>query len=525
MKQEPPYEKHTRMLIEMGRHPQALMVIAKWVEAKPHVAEAWFCKSVCEMMLMRAKIALESINKATDIEPNNSRYLAQRARCLVSSGAVMEGLKLARKLVGKDQKNSHILDAVANTISNAGEHEEAIPLFERAIKLNPKIPQYYSNYGTVLHFCQRTDEAEVAHRKALELFPEDFRAYWLLGQLRKAKPDHNFISWFEKMLTKYGDKLQARVSLNFALAKQHEDLGQNDEAFRHLELGSKAALEYAPYNEEANDNTLTRYREEFPPELFARGIGGSSNEEPIVIVGMPRSGTTLVERIIASYDDVFAAGELHNFMHILNERCNALNPGKQGLELYLGLDRLDFRELGDAYVESTRPRTGHTRYFIDKYPFNFQTIGPMALALPRTKIINLVRNPMDTCFSNYKLLFMLGSATYSYDQETLGRFYVQYRKMMEHWHACLPGRILDVDYENLVRNPEEESRRITDFLGFEWRPECLEYYKSDEAVSTASTSQVREPINASSLNAWKKFEAHLEPLKKVFENNGIAIDD
>lgn len=513
------------MLIEMGRHPQGLMIATKWVEAEPDVSEAWFFKSVCEMMLLSAKNALESAEKADNLAPNTPKYMAQKARCLVGVGATMKGLRLARKLVKQEDRNAHLLDAVANTISNAGEHEEAIPVFEKAISLNPNIPQYYSNYGTVLHFCRRTDEAEAAHRKSIELSPENFRAYWLLGGLRKATPEHNFVDWFDKVLKAQNDKLQARTTLNFALAKQHEDLEEYDDAFHHLADGSKAVLEHSPYQEEATLAPFHRFKEAFSPALVASRPAGHKSDEAIFIVGMPRSGTTLVERIVSAHDDVFAAGELHNFNHLLNSRFEKLPKNHKGMQDPADLVDIDFEALGAEYIEGTRPRTGHTPRFIDKYPFNFQFVGAIGLALPHSKIINLMRNPMDTCFGNYKLMFMPGSALYSYDQETLGRFYVEYRKLMEHWHEILPGRILDVHYEALVANPEDESKRIMDFLDLDWKPELLEFYKSNEAVATASTSQVREPVNAASINKWKKFERHLGPLKSLIVSAGYPVED
>ena len=522
--QELPFEKHTRTLIQMARHREGLLVARKWVEAKPGEANAWFCKSICEMMLLQAQQALASIERALAIDDSSPRYRAQAARCMVGSGRVMDGLQLARTIASEEQGNAHILDAVANTISNAGEHEEAIPIFERAIALNPKAPQYYSNLGTVLHFCRRTEDAEAAHRKALELMPEDFRAYWLLGQLRKATAEHNFIDWFEGVLEQYDDKLQARTTLNYALAKQYEDLEHYDQAFVHMEQGAAAVLEHSPYTEASNQQLLAKYSADFSEGICQRTVPGCDSEEPIFIVGMPRTGTTLVERIIASDEQVFAAGELHNFMHLFNQRYKALNANEEDYTKFSGIESVDYRELGEAYVDSTRPRTGHTRHFIDKYPFNFQMVGPIALSLPRAKIIHLIRNPMDTCFSNYKLLFMLGSGLYSYDQETLGRFYLQYHNLMNHWHRCFPGRILNVSYEQLVQNPEAETRRIAAFLGLEWRPELLEFYKSSEAVSTASTSQIREPINTASLYKWKRFAKHLKPLQQVLETNGIEIE-
>jgi tetratricopeptide (TPR) repeat protein len=518
LRTEPPYEKDTLTLTSRGYFKQALMVANKWVEAKANDSFAWFCKSMCEMALGRASVALDSVQRALALDPDNTRYLSHRARCLIGAGDVMQGLKIVRDLVQQERRNARLLDDLATTLASAGETAEALPVMEKAIALDSGVAQFHTNYGSMLHFCGRSREAEEAHRRALELQPEDFQAYWLLSQLTKATPSHNHVDWFRSVLATYKSKPPARIGINYALGKQHEDLGKYDEAFEHYQNGASAVLEHMAYDASAIDELFGNYREEFDSSLFEQPIKGHGNEEAILIVGMPRSGTTLVERIIASYDDVFAAGELANFTQLFNERCHRLNPGKRGREFLNGASSLDFEELGQAYIASTRPRTGHTKFFVDKFPFNFQLAGPFALALPKIKIINLMRNPLDTCFSNFKFLFAPGTAQYSYDQKSLAHFYSQYRALMVHWHTCLPGRILDVEYEQLVQNPEQGARRITDFLGLEWDPTCLEFHKSTDAVATGSAGQIREPINTAYLHKWKKFEAQLSPLK-------IALDD
>jgi len=510
------------MFTSMGYFKQALMVANKWVEAKEKDSFAWFCKSVCEMALGRAALALDSVQAALTLEPGNTRYSAHRARCLIGTGDVMEGLKIARELVQQEQSNPQLLDDLATTLASAGETAEAVPVIEKAIALDPKVAQFHTNYASMLHFCGRTVEAEAAHRKALELQPEDFQAYWLLSQLGKATPSHNYVDWFRGALSTYKDQPLARVGINYALGKQHEDLGQYDKAFEHYQDGASAVREQTPYEAGNLDALFGKYREEFDSNLFKQSNKGHDNEEVILIIGLPRSGTTLVERIIASYDDVFAAGELPNFTQLFNERCERLNPGKRGVDFFNGAAALDFEELGRAYIASTRPRTGHTKYFVDKFPFNFQLAGPFALALPNTKIINLMRNPLDTCFSNFKFLFAPGSAPYSYDQVSLAHFYSQYRALMAHWHSCLPGKILDVEYEQLVQDPEQGARRVTEFLGFDWDAKCLEFYKSSDAVATGSAGQIREPINTAYLHKWKEFEAHLEPLKTALDDYGFG---
>lgn len=201
-----------------------------------------------------------------------------------------------------------------------------------------------------------------------------------------------------------------------------------------------------------------------------------------------------------------------------------LNSGTEEIASFQNAADLNYVQLGQDYLESTRPRTGRTKHFIDKYPLNFMNVGPAALALPNAKFIHLTRQPMDICFSNYKLLFSAGTGLYSYDQETLARYYIRYHELMNHWRACLPDRILDVVYEELIGDPEGQTRRIADYLGVEWTPDCLDFYKSGQAVATASTAQVRNPINSASVNSWKKHIDGLGVLQHTLVSGGITLD-
>jgi hypothetical protein len=237
---------------------------------------------------------------------------------------------------------------------------------------------------------------------------------------------------------------------------------------------------------------------------------------------MPRTGTTLLEQILTTYDDIDSAGELHHFGHLLNQACAAFKPNADTYALYQAATELDWRLLGQTYLAAARHHVADSPRFIDKYPLNFLFVGPILRALPNARIINLQRNPMDTCFSNYKLLYRLGSALHTYDLQTMARYYCRYREMMEHWHGCLPGRVLDVSYESLVTEPEAETRRVAEFLELEWQPECLEFYRAGGAVATASTTQVRRPINTDSLYKWQKFASHLTALTDVFREQGAG---
>ena len=250
-----------------------------------------------------------------------------------------------------------------------------------------------------------------------------------------------------------------------------------------------------------------------------------SSKEPIFIVGLPRSGTTLVERIIGSHSTVYSAGELNEFAYALMGNSKKQFAGQKMSKMGL-VDRslsLNLKQLGESYIQSTRPRTGHTPYFIDKLPLNYLYCGLIHAAIPNAKIILLQRNPMDVCYAVYKTLFT-SPYPFSYDLKELGSYYLAYRRLMDHWKSTLGELMLTVDYEQLVYSQEEQSRRIVEYCGLPWEDACLDFQNNKSASSTASSVQVRQPIYTSSIGQWRNYQQQLEPLVELFKENGISIE-
>jgi len=251
------------------------------------------------------------------------------------------------------------------------------------------------------------------------------------------------------------------------------------------------------------------------------------NQEPIFIVGLPRSGTTLTDRILSSHRDVFSAGELGNFALILKRAARTPPPFVLEAEtLKAGLD-LDPSELGKRYIDSTRPRTGHTPRFVDKMPLNFFYAGLIHRALPNARIICLRRNPMDSCLSNYRQLLATSASNYDYalSLDSMGRYYARFARLAAHWRASLPAdRFTEVWYEDIVLNQEGETRRLLDFAGLDWDPACLNFYENAAPVATASSVQVRRPLYATSIGRWKRYGDALASLQSALEAEGIDID-
>ncbi len=524
MNSELPFEQHTKTLLGMKRYREAQLVCVKWVESQPKNPSAWFMKAFAETNAHKLNEALTSIDRGLQLQPSHPMMRVQRAQILGAIGHSQACLDTIDSLLGGKPLPPPVLHQVGTTLNNIGEHERAVSVLEQVRQQEPHNAANLSSLATAYHILARSEEAAKIQREAITLAPEEFRGYWLLGQMGKARPEANHIGFFEDALAQHQDKLLARVCLNFALAKQHEELEAYDAAFEHLQAGSAAVLEHSPYDQGRDEQVHEQILRAFDERFCKQDIAGHDDTAPLFIIGMPRTGTTLLEQILTTYDEINTAGELHHFPHLFSQTCNRLNPGARIDTIYQDLERLDWRELGAQYVQAARLHVKGSACFIDKYPLNFTMVGPILKALPRARIINLQRNPMDTCFSNYKLLYRLGTALHSYDLKTMADYYCRYRDMMSHWHACYPGQILDVSYESLVTAPENTTRAVADFLDLEWRPECLEFYTAGGAVATASTTQVRQPINTGSLNKWQKFAGHLAQLEQRLVARGLQPD-
>jgi hypothetical protein len=309
-----------------------------------------------------------------------------------------------------------------------------------------------------------------------------------------------------------------------ALAKEHEDLAEYPEALEHLVRGKSAGGANRDYTVQRDETLCAAIADSFPVAQ-PRPIG-YPNHEPIFIIGMPRTGTTLVERIISSHPDVHSAGELLNFPMSLKHASGSQTPVLVDIDTILRARGIDWTKLGEDYISSTRPSTGHKPRFIDKLPHNFLYAGHIAHALPDAKIICLRRGPMDTCLSNFRQLFAPKSPyfDYSFDLLDTGRYYVLFDRLMEHWQRVLPGRIMEVQYETLIESQETSSKELLAFCGLPWHEACLHFENNPSPVATASAVQVRAPIYRSALGRWKKYGHQLNALQKLLEDAGIVID-
>ena len=358
--------------------------------------------------------------------------------------------------------------------------------------------------------------------------PHHYESYLERARIKKQTLSSNHISEIEGLLNTGVRSKRGAVKLFYALTKEYEDIGDYRRAFINMGRGGSLQKESANYMPESDQHLVEQILHSFTDNVVNDNQKGYQSTEPIFIIGMPRTGTTLVERILGSHSDVFASGELYNFAGQL-QRQTELHAKHTDTFIFLSPElinaslKVDLYALGQAYIESTRPLTGQTRYFTDKLPVNFFYCGLINRALPDAKIVHVHRSPMDTCLSVYKRLFADGAYPFSYNLQDIAHYYLGYRKLMNHWHQTMPGKILDVSYETLVNNFEQECQRIFEFCDLKHEASYLEFYKDKTPTATASAVQVRSPVYTSALAMWKNYEEYLKPLKDFLSSQDIEV--
>jgi tetratricopeptide (TPR) repeat protein len=472
---------------------------------------------------------VEHLRNAVGLTPTSGDYLGQLSRYLYHCGEYMEAVAAADAAMKLEPQNPSTLDTLGCVYTFLEQHVKAGECFKQVAH---KIPGDYLNaynYANAMQFQGQFDACEAALRNTLELNPSFTKAWWSLSRLRTSTPEKNNIADLEALQLRYPDNREAQTYLGFALGKEYEDLGNFDAAYANYQRGCLARRADTAYSA-SEDRALVNLIKATYSEAVVRSAGqGYDSAEPIFIIGMPRTGTTLLDRILASHPQISSAGELRNFRTVLKRLLVKEGKIKTGnivdmpeAELIENSLAINCSTLGKAYIDSTRYITGGTAFYIDKLPQNYLYAGLIMLALPKAKILHLTRNPMDTCFSNFKQLFAR-ACYYSYDLEDVAEAYYLYRELMAHWHKAFPGRILDVSYESLVENQESETQRVLEYCGLEWNESCLQFHLNPSTVATASAAQVRKPLYRSSLEKWRKFDTHLQPLKSRLEQLSSSL--
>jgi len=402
--------------------------------------------------------------------------------------------------------------------TRSSQHEEGIESYKKSIELKANQPRVHLSLGHVYKTTGNQEACISSYNEAISFDNNFGEAYWSLANLKTYKFSGEEISSMEKKIELTEVPEREKVHFLFSLGKAFEDMGNYDESFEYYKRGNDLNRGRTTYDPKAIEALSERLKQFFTEERFHenKDFGDNSNS-PIFIVGLPRSGSTLIEQILASHSKIEGTMELPNIMNIARKLGNSTKDRTAYPEVIESLQGSDLTDLGKSFIEETQfLRTGK-QYFIDKMPNNFSHIGLIKLILPNAKVIDARRNPMDTCFSCFKQLFARGQA-FTYDLSEIARYYVNYVNLMDHWDKVLPGYVFKVQHEDLINNQEGVTRDLIDFCEVDFESSTLEFYKTKRAVKTASSEQVRQPINTKGVNQWKNYEAHLKDLKFHLES-------
>jgi tetratricopeptide (TPR) repeat protein len=486
-------------LLQHGDHVEAMRLLARIGMARKVYDDA--------ELLLSAVLAL-----APDYRPARAEY----AEVLIELHKYPEARRELEQLLRESPENRvYFQGLLATTAVGLGENERAVALYRELLQATPVDPDLHLSLAHALKTVGQRDAAIESYRKAAACRPDFGDAYWSLANLKTYRFTDQELASLKALQAGPAIAAVDRYHLQFALGKALEDSGEFEQSFRYYQLGNALKRAESRYRPEIIENNTRQQIEVCSAAFFASRAGcGVADPDPIFIVGLPRSGSTLVEQILASHSQVEGTQELPNIQQIVatlrGREPDLDNPRYP--RVLAEMPPAQFRELGQRYLDATRVyRTGKP-YFIDKMPNNFRHLGLIRLMLPNAKIIDARREPIACCFSNLKQLFAKGQE-FTYSIEDIARYYRTYLELMRHWNAVLPGWVLRVQHEELVDDLQGNVRRLLDFCGLPFEPQCLEFYKTVRSVRTASSEQVRQPIFREGLDQWRNFEPWLDPLK------------
>ncbi len=502
------------VLHQLGRREEAIDCCRRALATAPDTVAAHF--NLASLLQEQEDLdgAVEHFQRALALNPgfaeaqnNLGNALQQLGRRIEAAEAYERALRLK-----PDYADAHA--NLGKALRALGRNEEAIDHYAAAVAVEPSRAALQNEFGVALLTAGRGGEAQQAFEDATRLAPENVIYHYNLASFRRFAPDDPRLAALEGIAGKEATLgADDRISLNFALARAYADLGRTDKSFQRLNEGNRLKRLQTVYDEGAALRHFEEIRAAFTPELFRAGRGGgASSQKPIFVVGMPRSGTTLIEQILASHSSVHGAGEIDTLSRIaagLSEGEDALPPYPAMMR---GLTPDALQRIGDSYLAEIAELAPASERVVDKMPGNFVLVGLIALAMPGARIIHARRDPVDTCFSCYSLLFA-EDQPFAYDLGELGRYYRAYADLMDHWRRILPpGVLVDVQYEKLVADFPVESRRLLAHCGLDWQDACENFHETRRTVLTASVAQVRRPLYADSVGRWRPYAAHLQPL-------------
>ena len=499
---------------ELGDPDAAIKMLKTAISLNSKYAEAHYNLAVIFQSQKQNENALMSYRSVISISPNHTDALNNYGNLLLEAGRFQESIEALEWAVAYKHDFAEAFNNLGNSFNAIGRADEAIINFKKAISHKPDYFNAYFNLALAYKDIGDKEKFLKNINKVLKLKPSWGAAYFHLSQVIKFKKNDPYISQMQIILDSNNLDEVDQTNLNFALSKAYEDTGNHDEQFKALDEGNRLRKKSLNYNLSRDEKLFSRIREAFnpPPSILKNISYGNSNINPIFILGMPRSGTSLVHQILDSHIQVHGAGELNHlnkavFPYI--KQNNSINKS--------GFSKKNLISIRQKYIDSVTSLSFNEKFVLDKMPLNFRYIGFILCAFPEAKIIHIKRDPMATCWSIYKYFFN-GNA-YSFNQEDLAKYYALYEDIMKLWYELFPDKIYNLNYEYLTINQESETRNILKYCNLDWDENCLNFHKNKTAVKTTSSMQVRQKMYQGSSEVWKQYESYLQPLIK-----GLSIN-
>jgi len=537
---------HVWTLINQRQVKQAIKACSTFTRDYKSNADGWYANSFLAFQLKNFQLAIESINQSIKIQPDNLQWQLHKAHCLLMSGNANQAQMIIDKLVEHTHTKSEYVDVdfcaeLALILNKLSKFDQAEQIYQQAITLltttdvksNNRKAQLCFNLASIQRYLGKLDAAEKTLNLVIQLNKHDYEAYLLRSSLKKQDHDKNHIAELTSLLQAGISHPIGKAQVCYALAKENEDLANYQQSFLDLSLAASTRRQNMQYDIRQDIATIEKITETFDQTLLANAKidqqAKYQNNEAIFILGLPRTGSTLIERIVSNHTDVHSAGELNNFALQMMAQVKAqvaeksLTAPTSKSDLVALCQQLDFAKLGQAYIESTRPDTGQTKHFIDKLPLNSLYVGLIHLALPNAKLVHVKRHPLDTCYAIYKQLFTHGYP-FSYDLNELAQYYIAHHHLMQHWQKLLPNSLYQIAYEDIVSDVENQAKSLLNFCQLPWQAQCIDFQKNQAASTTASATQVRQGLYQSSKGKWRRYQEQLAPLKAQLEQAGICCD-
>ena len=501
--------------LQQGRLKEADILLSRSVAIEPRNANAWSDLGSVRVKGEMPQEALDPFSRALELAPEHTDALHNMARALRQLSRFDQARPLLERLVALQPGQPGPLRNLADVQLKSGDVATAIETFQEALKIDPDDPRIRLGLGDACESAGRFRQARMQYLAILRREPQSPLALSRLLQMREGKVDPEWVELAQRLAEGPETPEDGRIRLDIALGYHADRAGEYRTAFRHLRRGYDAQAEREPFDSDGYSRAIDRLVNTLDASFYAEAVGsGLTSERPIFVVGMPRSGTTLTEQILASHSRVAAGGEMSMLLKVSYQIGELSRSGKPYPEGLLTTGRVALRRMGRRYLDQLDKVSLDADRVTDKLPFNFMHLGVIALLFPGAKVVHCRRHPLDNCLSCYFTSFA-DQIRFANRLDTLGRYYLDYHRLMQHWQEVLPIEILDLQYEDVVDDTEGRVRTLLDHCGLEWEDACLDFHRTKRGVRTPSRWQVRQPIYRGSVQRWRNYEEELQPLREI----------